>query len=234
MRSFYKVWTSSNNIYNNCKCCTMLSSFVVWSSIIFALFFPVFGIGLAFFVMSFLCVGLKKNVLDCVENKQVVVENVFNYYKQAITCFCLKVCSTFLVMLWSLLLIVPGIIAGLNYSFAPYIFSENVNLKTLECLDLSKKLVYGRRVELFLIYITEFLLIVMFTLFFCSLLIILNFIVNIPLWIKIVVPIIIAIVIFLIFIQPYFEILIANLYVDAKNSGKKAVRQKSVKTASKD
>lgn len=233
MKSFYKIWTNSNDIYNKCKCCTMLSSFIVWVTIFFAMLFPVFGLGLAFFAMCFLCIGFKKNVLDCVQGKQIKVEDVFNYFKKSLTCFCLKVCSLFLVFLWSLLLIIPGIVAGLNYSFAPFIFAENSNIGAIECLDQSKKMVYGKRGELFLIFLTEFLLIVFFVLFFSCLLIILEFLIIIPLWLKILIPIFITTVIFLIFVQPYFEILIANMYIDAKNAEKKISKQKSAKSVSK-
>lgn len=233
MKGFYKIWTNSNNIYNKCKCCTILSSFVVWVSVFCAMLFPIFGIGLSFFAMCFLCVGLKKNVVDCVQKKQIKVESVFNYFKNSITCFCLKICSLLLTMLWSLLFVIPGIIAALNYSFAPYVFCENTNMGTLECLEQSKKMVYGRRSELFLIYLTEFLLIVFFLLFFSCLIIILEFILTIPLWIKIIIPLFISIVLFLVFVQPYFEILVASMYIDAKNAEKKTSKQKSVKSVSK-
>ncbi|MBO5884757.1 MAG: hypothetical protein J6Q51_03075 [Clostridia bacterium] len=233
MKGFYKIWTNSNDIYNRCKCCTILSSFVVWVTIFCLMLFPVFGIGLSFFAMCFLCIGFKKNVLDCVQKKQVKVEAVFNYFKNSLTCFCLKICSLLLTVLWSLLLIIPGIVAALNYSFAPYIFSENPNMGTIECLEASKKMVYGRRSELFLIYLTEFLLIVFFLLFFSCLVIILEYILIIPLWLKILIPVSISVILFLIFVRPYFEVLLANMYIDVKNLEKKTSKQKSVKSVSK-
>ena len=126
------------------------------------------------------------------------------------------------------------LVAALNYSFAPYILTEDTSLGTLECLDLSKKLVYGKRAELFLIYLTEFLMIVLFLLFFACQMIILNFVIVMPIWLKILVPIAITMILFLIFVQPYFEIIIANMYLDAKNTEKKSTKQKSAKSVSKD
>ena len=118
MRKKENIWIKTNKIYDKCKGCTLLSSFVMWATIFIALLFPIFGFGLAFFVMCFLCVGFKKNVLDCLDGKTVKIENVFSYYKNCIICFCIKICTLLQIFLWSLLLIIPGIITGLNLSFA--------------------------------------------------------------------------------------------------------------------
>ncbi len=228
----YNIWLNTNTIYNKCKFCALLSSFVVWASIFIAMLFPVFGIGLAFFIMCFLCIGFKKNIINCLQNKSIKVESVFDYYKFCIPAFCLRVCSYLLIALWSLLLIVPGIITGLNYSFAPYIFSENPSLGTLECLSESKNLTYGYRGEIFLIYLIQTLLIILIALFSYCLIIILNYIVIMPLWFNILIPTFITIFVFLIFVLPYFEIMMANIYLTVKNQKIKTLKQKNTKTAS--
>lgn len=228
----YNIWLNTNAIYNKCKFCTLLSSFIVWVSVFLAMLFPIFGIGLAFFIMCFLCIGFKKNVLNCIQNKEIKIESVFDYYKYCIPAFCLKVCTYLLIALWSLLFIVPGIIIGLNYSFAPYIFCENVEIGTLECLNESKKLTYGYRGEIFLIYLIQTLLIILIALFSYCLIIILNFLVIMPIWFNILIPTIITIFVYLIFILPYFEIMMANIYLTVKNQKSKSIKQKNSKTTS--
>ena len=228
----YNLFIETNKAYNSCKMMSLLSSFTVWISIAFLLLFPLFGIGLAFFAMCFLCIGFKKNILDCLQNKTVKVENVFNYYKKSISAFCLKISSILITMLWSLLLIIPGIIAGLNYSFAPYIFSENTELHALECLNKSKEMVYGYRNEMFLIYLIEFLFVCLIALFFSSLLILLNYLVVMPVWLNLTIVIFITMFIFLVFVFPYFEMMLANVYLKAKRAQEKNVK-KSNKTVSK-
>lgn len=210
------VFLETNKIYNEHKTTTLLSSFVVWACVFIAVLFPLFGFGLAFFVMCFLCVGFKKNVLDCLQSKPVKVEYVFNYYKNCISAFCLKVCSMVLVALWSLLLIIPGIVAGLNYSFAPYIFCENPELGTLECLDKSKKLVYGHRTEILLLYLIETLFTCLIAVLSSCLVIIFNFVTVMPLWFNILIPSVITVFVFFVLVLPYFEMYIANIYLNTK------------------
>lgn len=53
--------------------------------------------------------------------------------------------------LWSLLLIVPGIIKGYSYSMATYILAENKGKAALECIEESKKMTEGHKMELFVL-----------------------------------------------------------------------------------
>lgn len=49
------------------------------------------------------------------------------------------------VFLWSLLLIIPGIIATLNYSLAIFIVADDPAVPVAEALKISKKMMYGFR-----------------------------------------------------------------------------------------
>ena len=53
------------------------------------------------------------------------------------------------VMLWSLLLIIPGIMAAYSYRLAPYILLDNPEIGAREAIRRSKELMYGHRWELF-------------------------------------------------------------------------------------
>lgn len=55
------------------------------------------------------------------------------------------------VFLWSLLLIVPGIIAGYRYRFALYILLDDPTKGALDCIRESKELTRGRKGELFVL-----------------------------------------------------------------------------------
>ena len=54
-----------------------------------------------------------------------------------------------LVALWSLLLIVPGIIAAYRYSMANYLLLTRPELGIMDCIRESKRLTKGRKAELF-------------------------------------------------------------------------------------
>lgn len=62
---------------------------------------------------------------------------------------------TFLVglftFLWSLLFVIPGIVKGLSYSMSTYILAENKGKSALECINESKKMTEGHKMDLFVL-----------------------------------------------------------------------------------
>lgn len=55
------------------------------------------------------------------------------------------------IALWSLLFVIPGIIAGYRYRFALYNLLENPDMGILEALERSKEQTYGYKGQLFLL-----------------------------------------------------------------------------------
>lgn len=62
--------------------------------------------------------------------------------------FCLKLLQSLFVILWSLLLIIPGIVKAYSYAMAPYIMAENPNMTAREALNASTELMDGHKMEL--------------------------------------------------------------------------------------
>ena len=58
------------------------------------------------------------------------------------------------VMLWSLLLYVPGIIKACSYSQAMYIVAENPEIGAREAIDQSKAMMEGHKMDLFIFYLS--------------------------------------------------------------------------------
>ena len=52
-------------------------------------------------------------------------------------------------ILWSLLLVIPGIIKSISYAMTPYIMAENPEMTAREAINESKRLMYGHKWELF-------------------------------------------------------------------------------------
>jgi uncharacterized membrane protein len=63
--------------------------------------------------------------------------------------FCLAFLTGLFIFLWSLLLVIPGIIAALKYSMAPFIMAENPNMTARQALNASTELMDGHKTELF-------------------------------------------------------------------------------------
>ena len=71
-------------------------------------------------------------------------------YSKSIVLYLLIAIYTFL---WSLLLIVPGIIKSLSYALAPYILAENPELKANEAIEKSMAMMNGHKMQLFLMWL---------------------------------------------------------------------------------
>ena len=70
----------------------------------------------------------------------------FNQFSKALLTYVLMIV---IVALWSILLVVPGIIAALSYSLTFYILSDEPSLTATEALNKSKKLMDGYKMKLF-------------------------------------------------------------------------------------
>jgi uncharacterized membrane protein len=79
---------------------------------------------------------------------------------------------TLYILLWSILLIVPGIIAAISYSMTFFILAEKPYLKPAEALRLSKKMMYGHKTQYFMLMLSSlmvFIIILTFGLGSCFL-----------------------------------------------------------------
>lgn len=82
----------------------------------------------------------------------------FNYYGKALATYLLMVLY---VLLWTLLLIIPGIIAILSYSMVFYVLADNPSLTPREALRISKRMMVGYKWKLFGLMLLFILLILL-------------------------------------------------------------------------
>ena len=66
----------------------------------------------------------------------------------------ISIITTIFVLLWSLLFIVPGIIAGYRYRQAIYILLDDPKKGVFQCIRESKSLMRGKKLDLFLVDLT--------------------------------------------------------------------------------
>jgi uncharacterized membrane protein len=96
-----------------------------------------------------LALGAAMFSLNISRGRDARLEQLFDGFK-----FFSKSLVTYLLMLlyvilWMLLLIIPGIIAALSYSMSFYILADDQSLRPQEVLELSKKMMYGYKWKLF-------------------------------------------------------------------------------------
>ena len=66
----------------------------------------------------------------------------------------LSIVQYIFIFLWSLLFIIPGIIAGYRYRFALYNLCENPELGVMDALNMSKQQTRGYKLDLFVLDVT--------------------------------------------------------------------------------
>ena len=94
--------------------------------------------------------GLNKYYIDLVaENRQGEVSVIFSRFDIFLKAMGLNLFMALFIWLWSLLFIVPGIIAAYRYRLAPYLMAENPNLGIREAVNMSKELMAGHKWRLF-------------------------------------------------------------------------------------
>ncbi len=77
------------------------------------------------------------------------VKDVFYGFEDYWSAFKVNFFTGLFTFLWSLLFIIPGIIKTLSYSMSFYILEENRGMGALECIDRSKAMMNGHKMEFF-------------------------------------------------------------------------------------
>lgn len=85
---------------------------------------------------------------------QNAFSTLFHPFKYWGTCLAMGVLSFIKTFLWSLLLIVPGIMAAFSYSMAPYILAENPGFTASEAIARSVEMMRGNRWRLFCLQVS--------------------------------------------------------------------------------
>ena len=114
-----------------------------------------------------LCIGLAQTILGgtiqlgycgyllkLYDGEEAKLEDLFSEMDRFIEGFCLSFLQGLFVALWSLLFIIPGIIAAYRYAMAPYILYENPHMSALRAINESKEMMDGRKMDLFVLNIS--------------------------------------------------------------------------------
>ena len=80
-----------------------------------------------------------------------VVGNLFDGFGQFFRILGLLFMQWLFIALWTLLLVVPGIIAAYRYRMAIYILLDNPEMGIMDCIRESKAMMTGRKGELFVL-----------------------------------------------------------------------------------
>jgi uncharacterized membrane protein len=82
------------------------------------------------------------------------VEQVFSGFENFLNTFLTGVLRAVFVGLWSLLLVVPGIVKGIAYSQCFYILNDQPDMEAMDVLRASQELMNGHKMEYFLLQLS--------------------------------------------------------------------------------
>lgn len=112
---------------------------------------PVVGSVALMLLSPALGVGLYGIMLNLADGKKPELRDLFAYIEKFWPAFKVAFLSGLYVWLWSLLLLIPGIIKGYAYSQVYYILAENPDLGAREALRMSEEMMKGHKMELFVL-----------------------------------------------------------------------------------
>lgn len=102
-----------------------------------------------------LMVGVASVFLAISRYHQATIEQVFDGFKMNfIENLLAYLLQTVFVFLWFLLFIIPGFIKAYAYSMTTYILADNPNMKAMDALRESERMMQGHKWELFCLHLS--------------------------------------------------------------------------------
>lgn len=108
----------------------------------------------AFIVGGVVQLGYARFLLRQHDGKPTEFNDLFSQFDRFGTGFAQHFLRSLYTLLWSLLLIIPGIIAALSYAMTPFILEEHPELTASEAIRRSKELMRGHKTDLFILELT--------------------------------------------------------------------------------
>ena len=107
-------------------------------------------VGFALYVLgSVIQLGYARFNLELVGGGGARLDALFSYFSWFGTAFCARFLTSLYTFLWSLLFVIPGIVAGFSYAMVPYILAETPEMTASDAIAASKQMMRGNRWALF-------------------------------------------------------------------------------------
>ena len=111
------------------------------------------GIGLWVIFTLIVCgaarLGYARFNLNLADGKDATISDLFSQKDRLWDGFCMNFLQGLYTALWSLLLVIPGIVKTYSYAMTPYIMSEHPSLTANEAITESRRIMNGNKWRLF-------------------------------------------------------------------------------------
>ncbi|MBE5935801.1 MAG: DUF975 family protein [Lachnospiraceae bacterium] len=118
------------------------------SEVVIAIIY-ILNFAVTFIVQSAVLLGFMTIMMKIAAGRSFSVGELFSCTSSTMKVFGLTITIFIKVLLWSFLLVIPGIIKGLSYSMAFYILADDPTKSVKQCIDESKEMMKGNKGKLF-------------------------------------------------------------------------------------
>jgi len=127
-----------------------IGTFVVYAIILGAVsIVPLIGSLGSLIIRGPMALGLAIFALSLSRNQDAKLEKLFKGFERFGTALAAYLLMSLFVLLWMLLLIVPGIIAALSYAMIFFIIADDPSIGAMDALKKSKQMMYGYKWKYF-------------------------------------------------------------------------------------
>ena len=138
-----RVWDSTHNVFSTLIFITKATVANVLPGT--SRYFFLISVAITWTIGGALQMGYAQFYIDIIRYKKASFDNLWCRMSYIFTGFCMKFWTFLYVTLWSLLFVIPGILAAYSYAMAPYILAEYPNMSARSALAASKDMMAGNR-----------------------------------------------------------------------------------------
>lgn len=163
MKSFSELKTSAKAQISGKIGVLFLMMLIIFGIVFASCLLSVAGNIANFIVSAAFGLGGSWVYLKIARDEEISVGNIFYGFEDLWTAIKAHFFMNLFIWLWSLLLIIPGIIKAYAYSMTFFILAENKGMPVLEAITLSRNMMDGHKMDLFLLtlsFIGWFILVV--------------------------------------------------------------------------
>lgn len=103
----------------------------------------------AFLIVGPMMLGYTTLTFDVLEDKDVVLERMFDGFKDFLRSFLISLLTGIFVAIGSFFFVIPGIIISYRLTMALHVAHDNKDLTAMQCLKRSKQIMKGNKWRLF-------------------------------------------------------------------------------------
>ena len=107
-------------------------------------------------ISSVVSVGFVIFLMNVIRNSGACLGNLLDGFGIFFRILWLDILQSLFIFLWSMLFVVPGIIAAYRYRMAVYIMIDNPDMSAMNCIRESKKMMKNHKAELFMFDLSFF------------------------------------------------------------------------------